>query len=585
MGTWSQEFINVSLLASVTPDVAIRTLVAQDILLEEGERTPKVLYFPRRADGSVWWVTLENETLVLPEHITVMIAPGALISPLGARGRLVIRGELQAPLGAIFPSTASPPPGIAAARLGQVDLLGPRLEYVHPEWWGGGVGAGPGVDSHAIEESVRVATQRATLAGGPAVIELLGRYQIRRPLRLFQNSVVVQNIELRGRPGGGDDATILAGDGFVGEALFDLGSSGGRLVCRDVRFDARSRAGACVRVALGVDAPPEAPIELPHELSRCGFRGAIDAELVVFASGVPAATKVATGFVAPASRPAVDLNGCVFTVLRAWAVTQENRPSLLLRVGARLLGPEGASTRFFNCVFVGEADAMIFASAQEVVTTGCRFANESFPESLRRLSPDGPAWRTLHAARLEGGVDIVLEGMPVEDEQEVRVTGDGLAPLGWRGPGLRDVARAYVGPLASLTAQDCRSTSPQFLFARRAPTDRHVGRDSTVIGLHHAFDSAPIPDPLQLPPPILWLAREGVPSGPSLQLIGCRIDGDSRRRAPMVFAPDGGNDQPTVFDYGTSSDRAQLATPVGHGAERFPGAFAPTAVGHVPFRR
>ena len=53
----------------------------------------------------------------------------------------------------------------------------------------------------------------------------------------------------------------------------------------------------------------------------------------------------------------------------------------------------------------------------------------------------------------------------------------------------------------------------------------------------------------------------------------------------MVFAPDGGNDQPTVFDYGTSSDREQLATPVGHGVERYPGTFAPTAVGYVPFRR
>lgn len=585
MGTWSQEFINVALLTSATPDVAIRTLVARDILLEEGERTPKVLYFPRRADGSVWWVTLEDETLVLPEHITVMIAPGAMISPLGAVGRLVIQGELQAPVGAIFPSAASPPPGVAAGRVGQVDLFSPRLEYVHPEWWGGGVGAGPAVDSQAIEEAVRVATRRADRGVGPAVIELLGRYRISRPLRLFQNPIIVQNIELRGRPGGDDDATILADDGFVGEALFDLGSSGGRLVCRDVRFDARSRAGACVRVALGVDAPLAAPIELSHELSRCGFRGAIDAELVVFASGVPTATQVSAEFVAPASRPAVDLNGCVFNVRRAWAVTPENRPSLLLRVGARLLGPEGASTRFFNCVFVGEADAMIFASAQEVVTTGCRFANESFPESLRRLSPDGPAWGTLHAARLEGGVDIVLEGMPVEDEQEVRVTGDGLAPLGWRGAGLRDVARDYVGPLASLTAQDCRSTSPQFLFARRAPKDRHVGRDSTVIGLHHEFAQDSIAGPFILPPAILWLACDANASGPSLQLIGCRIDRAFLSVTPRVFAPGGDDRQPAVFDYGTSSDREQLATPVGHGVARYPGTFAPAVVGYVPFRR
>lgn len=228
---------------------------------------------------------------------------------------------------------------------------------------------------------------------------------------------------------------------------------------------------------------------------------------------------------------------------------------------------------------------MIFASAQEVVTTGCRFANESFPESLRRLSPDGPAWRTLHAARLEGGVDIVLEGMPVEDEREVRVTGDGLAPLGWRGAGLRDVAGDYVGPLASLTAQDCRSTSPQFLFARRAPTDRHAGRDSTIIGLHHAFAQDSITGPFILPPVVLWLARELAASGPSLQLIGCRIDRDFLNVAPRVFAPGGDDRQPAVFDYGTSSDREQLSTPVGHGAESFPGVFSPSTVGFVPFRR
>ncbi|MFO0610180.1 MAG: hypothetical protein U0324_43875 [Polyangiales bacterium] len=594
MGTWSQEFINVALFTSATPHLAIRTLVEHDLLLDEGERAPKVLYFPRVRGVPIWWVTQQDESLDLPPHITVMVAPGAMISALGAGGRLTIHGELQAPVGQIFPSAALPPPGISPDDIGLVTLLGDRLDVVHPEWWGGGNGTadGPAVDTHALEEAIRVAIAYSVWRGRAPTIELLGRYQIKRALRLFSATIglATDGLEFRGRPGGEDDANLSAADGFLGHAMLEL-DSWVRVQCRNLRFDGRFKANVCVRVQAQEPAEPVSWMRLPHSFAQCGFRGGTEAGLQVIEveSSLPIALRSVS---ADEATPLVDMHGCMFFAAPPdFNITRFQR--LYPNVAARLLGPRGGGTRFFNCCFVGRAAAMIHATNHDLVVTGCRFENTSVPTALR--SGVAPAWREVHKQGPAGGVDIFLGGVfaPTQSFAGKQPEGSAPDPVEPKYKGGTDVAASQVPndpprPLASrqatLTAQDCRSSSLQFLVAVAIPRNVVV-RDSTVIGLHHAFESAPIPDPLQLPPPILWMAREGVPSGPSLQLIGCRIDGDGRRRAPMVFAPDGGDDQPTVFDYGTSTDGRQLSTPTGHGAESFPGTFAPTAVGYVPFRR
>lgn len=591
MGTWSGEFINFAVRARTNPASVLRDIVAQDRLLDEGLRVPKVVYFPPISGSPVWWLTGADEELDLPSHITVMIAPGAMVGARGSRGRLIIRGELQAPTAQIFPSFAPPLTGVVPVDIGLVELLNSRLEYLYPEWWGGGTGLGPDTDSKAFEEVIRVADRYADSFGRSPIVELLGRYELRRTIRLFyrERATGQRSLEWRGRTGGEDDATIVAAHNFSGSALLELGPEGGHLVCRDVRFDGKFRTRVCVRVGATEPLTSLSVLQLPHEFSRCGFRGAVDAELIVYAHAVPNAASVGDDLEVPVTRPVVDVHGSMFNVQQRPLNAPDPIPALEPRVAVWVYGPEGGSTRFFNCVFVGSAHAMIRAAAQEVVATSCRFENLLLPDSLRRAPQGVRDWRSLHAVRLEGGVDIALETMEVEGEGEYRIGGGGLFPVGTESKVPRQGLQP-IGPLATLTAQDCRSSSPQFLFARRHPSQRK-GRDSTVIGLHHSFDSRAIPGSPQVPPAVLWLARDGAPSGPSLQLIGCRIDRFVRTAAPMVIAPEGGDGRPTIFDYGTSTHDSVspgnriLSTPVGRGSESFPDVFGPTQVGYVPFRR
>jgi len=311
-----------------------------------------------------------------------------------------------------------------------------------------------------------------------------------------------------------------------------------------------------------VDAEPDAPAAVP--------------------SGLP-----------PAAVPLVDANGCVFRVVAPPLEPWRSVPDL--GVAARLLGPRGGSTRFFNCFFIGDALAMIHATDHDVVTTGCRFENRYVPPSLR--SGAVLDWRTFYRNGLAGGVDIFLDAVPTPRAAEFRYSSIGVRvgpPEGVTSEDnrVRSQWSTFIEPsrpprdtsLATLTAQDCRSSSPQFLVA--LSSERHAdARDSAVIGLHHAFDVTTVTGTFHLPPAILWLARDGAPSGPSLQLIGCRIDRDVLHPTPMVLAPGGGDGRPTVFDYGTSTNAEVLSTPVGHGPSRFPGVFAPSQVGYVPFRR
>jgi hypothetical protein len=594
MGTWSQEFINIARYAPMTPAAALQAIVEGDFALDAAERVPKVVYFPPRSGAQVWWLTVPDQVLELPPHITVMIAPGAMIGALGARSRLSISGELQAPIGPIFPSRTHPPDGVAGADVGQVELISPRLEALYPEWWGGGVDLSPDADSGAMEEVVRVADLMAAFVGRTPVIELLGRYRLNRTLRLLHEpgGAERRSLEFRGRPGGEDDATFSAADDFEGEVLFEVGPFEGRVQCRNVRFDARLGVRACVRVrARPAQGLPDT-LRLAHEFTQCAFRGGIDAGLQVVDAEPDAPAATPSGL-PPETVPLVEANGCVFRAVASPPGKWQSAPKL--GVGARLFGPPGGSTRFFNCFFLGEALAMIHATNHDVVTTGCRFENGYVPPPLR--SGGVPDWRTFYRNGLAGGVDIFLDAVPTPPRAELMYTTIGVRvgpPEGVTSEDnrVRSQWSTFIEPsrpprvtsLATLTAQDCRSSSPQFLVA--LSSDGHAAvRDSTVIGLHHAFDVATVTGTFHLPPAILWLARDGAPSGPSLQLIGCRIDREVLSTTPMVVAPGGGDGRPTVFDYGTSTNAEVLSTPVGHGLSRFPGVFAPTQVGYVPFRR
>lgn len=340
-------------------------------------------------------------------------------------------------------------------------------------------------------------------------------------------------LEIRGRLGPPEEATLTCSNRFpsglgVVAPMLRLGAAVSSARLHAVSFDARGKGSTCVQI----DIPgPRQATQVPFDLSLCRFKSARDSLVTVDGISWRALRSRLSGQAAPpadsrATVPTIQAEGCVF-VSEAFPAAHP--------VAVRVMGPVGSSAEFRACTFAGGAFAMIHASSVTPVLSGCRFANAMIPDKLR--APVAPsAWP--HADGPEGGVDVYL---------------DEAVAL----PHVPPNAPSVVPPLerfemGSISAQDCRSTSPQFLVTA-TPRGTSIGRDGTVIGLHHAFNHTGVISSRSKPPAIHWRApAEPYIRGATIILIGCRFDGVVPDGAPRVIAAR--NDlHPALIDCGICS--------------------------------
>jgi len=550
MGTWSTEFINLAEISRMDILVAhgLAAWIARRVAASAGaSRRGIVLYFPphptpgldaRRTDA---WVLESHDPIVLPPEVEVRIAPGAKITLWGLT-RLEVHGAFTAPVEQVFelPRLVT----ATSSGIGDVSLLGDRIECVHPEWWGAGQGDAE-VDTEALQHAVHVAMRRPR----PLPIELLGCYTLRRTLMLSQwsNTAPFQGVELRGRFSSGDATFRAADDFFAVGAMVLVPHTTLSSLLHAVSFDARGRALRCLEFYLTGSSVPGVT-QAPHTLQQCTFRGATTAQVdltrgpIVPSSGLPV----------PSPVPRLVASGCVF------APTATS-------VGVRLGWTPDAVAAFSGCTFAGEARAMVHVRGQGATLTNCRFHNTLVPERLRNAS-GSIDWREVHQTAPEGGLDIFVdrESYRVQVPQQ-KEPQSALGALGW------------------VTAQDCRSSSLQHVAVARhtpAPSERVV-RDSVVIGLHHACN--PLPSGLarnRLPPAILW--RAPAAQGGALSLMGCRFDGLDRSGSPRVVVLNNPSMvRPALFEYGTCSRDRIVRT--AEAAVDNDDVFQAQAIGRIPF--
>lgn len=628
MGTWGDEFINVRGFINANPGSTFTSLLRARVNAHRAGSSPEeVLYLPPED----WLLDLiASETLVVPESIALRFAPGARLIARGPGSALELRGALLAPVGPIFATTATMPETLLGSPA-PIRLTG--LTSVHPEWWGAGGLEGrtldelsiedqrriARVDAEAIETAIHVAAFNNTFAGFAAtgdgtfmgtplknrtVVELLGAYLLGRTVRVgalpffydtlagtpppyfvtldgpaglrdaFQRSV---SVELRGRLGPQELATLRTpSDGeFVGGSMLDARF----IACLrlwGVGIEA-PRSVSCVRL---MNAAPEPMVvhRSPHEFRHCRFRSRgsspvsgegtmVQVDLAVAPSPTSAAPPPAK-----AVAPDLEFEGCVF----------EAQGPVGSAVRLRSTGAV-AGADFRGCTFAGEALAMIDAAGFDVSATGCRFENTMIPKALfGQVAPETGI--KLHAAGPEGGVDIYLRRGAFERDR--RGVFETLARLIVGAIANKDVLAVRLWPHSAingtLSAQDCRSTSPQFLVtAEPWPDDDAPMRDATVIGLHHRFDHAGLIVPAVKPPAIHWRAS-APPTRASLILVGCRFDGIVASGHPRVMAAQGESGpggRPAVFNYGCLSGDGDFVV-----SEQIstPGAMAPVGIGYVP---
>lgn len=615
MGTWTDEFVNVSRVTEFDQVAQwLRTAVIDPIRSARagGREVPfgkTVLYFP---PGDWFVVTAAGSPLVLPPEVEVRVAPGGRVVVLGG-GYLEIQGRLKAPIGPIFATFSTRPPGTTI--VGKVRLTGESLDRVYPEWWGAGVrksgifrdedavtpearGAllrDDEIDTEALEEALRAAVDRTPTGGvarNPLIVELPGRYRIRRPLTLGVVEVFMPpppsstptgdtwnwrvidhgtreisldspaELEIRGRLGPPEEATLTCSGTFPSSLLsptpmLHLGAAVSSARLHAVSFDARGRGSHCVHIDL--PGPREAT-QVPFELHMCRFKGARQSLLSMdwtswrtlrASTGMQASSPA----ILRAAVPTLQAEGCVFTPQRF--------PDAI-PLAVRLVGPAGSSSEFRACTFAGDALAMIHASSVTLVVSGCRFENTMIPERLRS-SNARDAWA--HANGPEGGVDVYL------DEAAGFVTPRPNAP------GVTPTSERFE--MGSISAQDCRSTSPQFLVTT-VPQGASSARDGTVIGLHHDFKHAGIVPSRSKPPAIFWrVSATALGAGATLILTGCRFDGVVPDGAARVIA-EGTTLRPALIDCGICSGDTHLrdvTDPL-----RVPGLISTPVLGDVPPR-
>ncbi len=434
-------------------DALLRTLGAG------ANRRGGTIYIPRLPGGQLW-VDVTTTPLLIPREVTLAVAPGVVIVPVytgasvgdGAR-YLEIEGVLDAPIATVFATRGwfarQSPAGAARYQVGAVRLTSPHLERVHPEWWGAGDPSDPArpSDSEALTAALHAALRDRLRAGAtgraplrPLPVELRGSYTLRQTLTIDASGMgSEQGLELRGAAGAPDAPTFQCAEAFpFGDAMMVVRQMKA-VVLDDLRFDGGALAETCLVITdrllpTGGEEPPGVPADRPHVLRRCEFRGALGA-LVSYAVSAP-----------PATEPRLRSEGIHFEhcAFRPGGMRHES-PGAALEVN----GPPTTAVEVRGCTFRGEASAMIHATTCTLTVASCHFHNAHLP----LLAADVISTDTMHENGPTGGVDVFLDG-----------------------PG------GFV-EVASLYAQDCRSTSPQFLVTRGGSTGPVV--HATVVGLHY----------------------------------------------------------------------------------------------------
>lgn len=617
------ESVNVSLLnrADLLGEIQRKMDEAVAQSATRGVPVAMELYFPPG-----WWEIDRDGVFVLPTWVTVRFAPGAMLAVVGRGSVLEINGELLAPIGPIFRIPLTYP--VPGRSVGWVSLLGEKILRVHPEWWGAGQPSStPEVDTQAIEYAVFAATARFRVGADPTEmplpalpIELLGRYKIARTIELptrldriappppppvplampavsssqssswawsFWDIIPIvafahgiyeiarrgyatagsttaqplvgvpvgivypdtppDTIELRGRLDDRVLSTFTAASSFVGSGpMFRVvrraGPSFPPVVMHAVSFDGAFMASECVRLD-GTERPITGRAD---HFRHCIFRRARDQQVCVQALD-------------PSGGAALMARSTTGVLFEACSFFPESS-SLSYCVGAKLLGPDAKRVEFRGCVFVGSASAMISASTVPVVTSNCRFENSRLPWGVASGLLRGTALNQLHQRTAEGGVDVFLSAIEA--------------------PVMAGVQRPYNHfELASLDAQDCRSTSVQFLASANLQSVA-PSADTTVVGLSHEFSAATL-SPDQIPPVLLWRGARSAGAGASVVVIGARFDNASPMSPPRIVAEGGSTFRPALLDLGMVGPNA-VSTP-GLGSAFYDSTVVST-VGVVPVR-
>lgn len=554
MGTWSEEFNNIPRAASDARR-SIREFILERIAPHPTDRRPvgEIFYFP---PGEHVLSLGRGEVFDIPEHVEFRFAPGARLIVVGEGARLVIRGTLAAPIAPIFATAATVNTSSLPGPLALVIPFGPRIERIHPEWWGAGAlkGRSPGeldsaeinaiaaADSEALQRAFHAAIFGEALASTPGavstrvpVVELLGTYIVNRPIYLGGSSAIDLSpqatptglpspLEVRGRFSDPERVTLWCAPTFDVSAhasmlaVVDLP----QLFVRCVSFESSKGEISCVG-AFAIITSASGSTRLPYVFQHCRFRSRGEQER----RRVALVRLDVLGASMEAAAPAAEFEGCVF------------EPSRTLGAAVRLNSLDRVSgAAFRGCTFAGHAMAMIDAIGFSVATTGCRFQNEAIPPRISMASHrlSDKEFASMHEVAPEGGVDIYLRQNPLD------VDPASTAVLPWSSVPAN--ASPDMMSTCAFSSQDCRSTSPQFLVA---PWPLGVGRlmrPSTIIGLHHHFEFDP---PTVRPPAISWNAsRNQRPV--ALHLVGCRFDGVDPNSAPRVASPQ--TPWPGIFDYG-----------------------------------
>lgn len=552
MGTWSVEFNNIPHAASDARqdiDEFIRGRVAaySTGLPPAGE----VFYFP---PGDHVFALGTDEVFEIPEQIELRFAPGARLIAVGDGASLVLRGALVAPIAPIFATTATVDVHSLPGPLAAAIPFGPKIEQIHPEWWGAGTLAGRSpeslrseevnliaeADSAALQSAFHAAIYGEALSSesgaisprGP-VVDLVGTYVVRRPIYLGPATIDVSKqalpplspspLEVRGRFCDPVQVTFWCAPDFdasAGASMFVVYDLPG-LLLHCVSFESSDHEVSCVGAA-AVVTPPAKSTRLPYVFRHCRFRSRGD----VKRHRVALVRIDVLGVSLDVGLPVVEFEGCVF------------EPSKTLGAAVRLSSVNRLSgATFRGCTFAGHAMAMVDALGFSLSTTGCRFENQAIPPRIdmasRRLSDKELA--SMHEVAPEGGVDVYLRQNPVDMDPSTDERPKASFPP--------DVVPGELSAI-SFSAQDCRSTSPQFLVAPSPLGSARLMRPSTIIGLHHRFEFS---SSAVRPPAISWRALWDVRSIP-LHLVGCRFDGVDPGAAPRIMCAQSW--WPGIFDYG-----------------------------------
>ncbi len=457
-----------------------------------------VLYIARVPGGQLW-IDVDAFPLVR-DDIELHLGAGVVLVPVVSRGErtgasmvadstrhhLSVAGGFRAPQMRVFPTLEwyQANAGETGRRydLAAVRFTSRGMDRVHPEWWGAGDRPeSTSNDSAALEACVRAAITERVADGTTAAprlralpIELRDTYVLARPLVIARDARREDGIELRGVAGGDENPTFVCAPEFPrdADAAMLTVQNFEAVTLDEVRFDARGLASRCLSLAVRRTDT----VARGAWLRRCGFHGANEG--LVDVTVVEGAASNNGTVPSPVTAEDMRFEGCRFTP----GIGPSTLPTALHISTPPLYGVE-----IRGCLFEGGAAAMIHARSCALSVTNCQFSNNALPRSLQ-----GGITEDLHRDGPEGGVDIFLDVRP-----SVEMTS-----------GMSDAERLQAPRRtpATLYAQDCRSSSIQFLATCRDayPT---LGRDCTIIGLHHEMpveieQGLIFVAPPQRPPPV-----------------------------------------------------------------------------------